>query len=387
MKTDTYHLYSAQTYVREPADLWEKEGDPKFRHRVPRVVNFNNTPHWVVEDGIPLSVAEDIEKTIVYVTSPAPDIYVQELNRNGIAGAVLYPSVAHLAYKCLDTELLTAVIKTYNNWVIEFCRMFPKQLKAIALLNVDDPNEAVAELERTASMGAAGVMIPLYPHTEQRYDNPKYEILWRTAERLGIPISFLTDTLRQPKTSEPVFDLTLNKLSSEGDVLYSLIHQSCQYVYVRIAIASLLLSGVFARYPNLRVVVAGFSANWVPYFLTRTDEMYEVRPERTGIGADAEHSGNYERFEMAQERIGFNFTKGERPSDYFRRNVYVTFQGDPVGRQLPDFLDMKNLLWEDSQFSDRSAVPVSHSSRDFRIDKGDRSVLLASQNAARLYGF
>jgi len=67
------------------------------------------------------------------------------------------------------------------------------------------------------------------------------------------------------------------------------------------AAASLILGGVLERHPRLRVGFMEAGCSWVPYWLERMDE----------------HAENY-RFEVPYLK--------ERPSTYFRRQCFVSFE-------------------------------------------------------------
>ena len=77
--------------------------------------------------------------------------------------SIIYPTVGLLLYSVPDSELLTSVFRTYNDWIAEYCNASPDRLKGIAMLNVDDVPPAVNELERCAKLGLAGAMITVHP--------------------------------------------------------------------------------------------------------------------------------------------------------------------------------------------------------------------------------
>jgi predicted TIM-barrel fold metal-dependent hydrolase len=87
-----------------------------------------------------------------------------------------------------DSELLTSLCSTYNDWLAEFFTPFPERIKGIAMLNVDDVSEGVKELERCANMGLAGGMITVYPHSGRGYYLPEYDVLWAAAQHLDMPL-------------------------------------------------------------------------------------------------------------------------------------------------------------------------------------------------------
>ena len=62
------------------------------------------------------------------------------------------------------------------------------------MINLDDVQDGIEELERTANMGFAGAMITEYPLEDRRYDQPEYEPFWAAAQALDMPLSLHTAT-------------------------------------------------------------------------------------------------------------------------------------------------------------------------------------------------
>src|SRR6202163_790988 len=118
---------------------------------------------------------------------------------DGVAGEVLYPSQGLFYFKVADTKLMSAIFRAYNDWLAEFCSSDPKRLKGVAMINLDDVQDGIKELERTARLGLAGAMITEYPLENRRYDQPDYEPFWAAAAALDLPLSLHTATRRQGK--------------------------------------------------------------------------------------------------------------------------------------------------------------------------------------------
>src|SRR5207342_2890737 len=70
---------------------------------------------------------------------------------------------------------------------------------------------------------------------------------------------------------------------------------------VRIALAAMIFTGVFERYPRLKVGAVEFEVAWAPYFLARMDNLYTEQ----AIGVH-----------------GRRFKGGAVPSDFFRQNIF-----------------------------------------------------------------
>ena len=85
-----------------------------------------------------------------------PQAHVQDMDRDTVAGGVLYPSQGLTTYRIPDSALLSAIFRAYNDWLADFCQPYPQRLKGIAMLNVDDVQDAVGELQRAAKLGLAG---------------------------------------------------------------------------------------------------------------------------------------------------------------------------------------------------------------------------------------
>ena len=95
--------------------------------------------------------------------------------------SIIYPTIGSLLYNIPDSLLMDSICRTYNDWTGEFCGAFPKRLKGIAMLNVDDVGVGVKELERAHKLGFTGAMIPCYPPEDRLYNQPMYDPLWAAA--------------------------------------------------------------------------------------------------------------------------------------------------------------------------------------------------------------
>ena len=60
------------------------------------------------------------------------------MDADGVDVSIVYPTVGLLLYSVSDSGLVTEIFRTYNDWLAEFCNAFPKRLKGIAMINVDD---------------------------------------------------------------------------------------------------------------------------------------------------------------------------------------------------------------------------------------------------------
>jgi predicted TIM-barrel fold metal-dependent hydrolase len=271
-----------------------------------------------------------------------------DLDARGIAGAVLYPLGLERAFGALDEADLRTLCERYDDWALSLAAASPDRLRSVAMVSVTDPTYAAERIDALAARGAAGALIPLYPHTERRYDNRSYAPLWKALERNAIPAVFHRGATRDVLTDPMPFDLALSHVGPT-DALFGDLLDVLGASYARLALVSMILSGVFARHPKLEVVVAGFGAGWVPYALLRMDGQYMVRPERAGHAESEEPDEALdERHAFAQERKGFSFPAGVLPSDHFRSHVYVTATGTKLDLDVLPDVGEGHLLWASS---------------------------------------
>ena len=278
------------------------------------------------------------------------------MDTDGVDVSIVYPTIGLGLYAGVaDSELLTALFSTYNDWLAEFCKPFPERLKGIAMLNVDNVPSAVNELARCAKMGLIGAMITVYPPANRSYQTPEYEPLWASAQDLQMPLSLHTSTNRPAEGQEFANQDTL-----------SMAFLTNQDHWVRMSLAHIIFSGVFERYPKLLVGSVEFELSWVPHFLDRLDYTYTQR---------------------ALDQAYSRYKEDMLPSDYFHRNVFISFQEDARGIKDRHEIGVDNLMWgsdyphQESTFS-RSQQILEEILADCTEEEKAK---IAGGNAARIY--
>jgi predicted TIM-barrel fold metal-dependent hydrolase len=366
-------ILSSDSHVFEPPDLWQTRIDAAFRTRAPRMMRIDGADQIVIEadqvlSGIGLisnaGARFDAPETIsaqgrfedVHKGGYDPAQHLTDMALDGVSGEVLYPSQGLFYFRVADGALMSAIFRAYNDWLAEFCRTDPARLKGIAMINLDDVGAAIKELERTARLGLAGAMITEYPLEDRRYDQPEYEPFWSAATALGMPLSLHTATRRQGKI-RGAGDKTLRDASSRATKAF----------YPALSMCDLIFSGVFERHPTLTVAIVEFELSWAPHILSTMDYTYR---ERHG------------------EAI-YRFKNGMRPSDFFHRNVVLSFQEDGVGIRLRDEIGVDNMMWGSDYPHSESTFPQSRKilSAILAGVPTDEQAKIVGTNTARVYGF
>src|SRR5215468_3972561 len=366
-------ILSSDSHVFEPPDLWTTRIDAAFRDRAPRMQRINGVDQLVVEAqqviaGIGLisnaGARFEAPETIsgrgrfedVHRGGYDPRQHLKDMQLDGVAGEVLYPSQGLFYFKVADTLLMSAIFRAYNDWLAEFCRTDPARLKGIAMINLDDVEEGVSELERAARLDLAGAMITEYPAEDRRYDQPEYENFWSAAEALQIPLSLHTATRRQGKI-RGAGPGTLRDASSRATKAF----------YPALSMCDMIFSGVFERHPGLTLAIVEFELAWAPNVLTSMDYTYR---ERHG------------------EAI-YRLKDGMVPSDFFHRNVVLSFQEDAIGIRLRDVIGVDNMMWGSDYPHSESTYPQSRKILAeilAGVPEAEQAKIVGG-NTARVYGF
>src|SRR6266581_2405167 len=179
----SYKLISADSHIVEPPDLYTSRIEPRFRDRAPRMERLE-TP-----------------------SGRKYDAWFIDGQQVGTLGAVIQASQRFFWYRIPDGPMLSAICRVYNGWIAEFCKSHSDRLKGIAMLNVDDVEEACEELEHCAKRGLVGAFIPVSPTADRPYRHPIYERLWWTAQDVGIPLLLHIGT---PRGGIPGCEFTMN---------------------------------------------------------------------------------------------------------------------------------------------------------------------------------
>jgi predicted TIM-barrel fold metal-dependent hydrolase len=138
--------------------------------------------------------------------------------------------------------------------------------------------------------------------------------------------------------------------------------------HVRVSLSDFILSGVFQRHPDLKVLSVEHEGSWVFHFLQRLDWHYQ-----------------YNRLMQMSHR----FPDGYLPSDYFRQNVVVCFSEDPFLIKYRDVIGSDNISWGSDFPHSESLFSMSHASLASQLEgvPDDERLKITVTNTARLYGF
>jgi predicted TIM-barrel fold metal-dependent hydrolase len=196
-----------------------------------------------------------------------PKPRLADMDSEGIEVAVLFGGgIAGTIPALEDAAFAVELARARNNWGAEYCSANPARLKGTAVLPQQNIPAAVAELRRTVTeLGFVGVS--LLPNLRGRHlGDPYFFPLYLEAERLNVPICVHMFLGRYD--SEATGTMRVDKF------FYS--HLFGHPFEQMIALSVIIGEGVLDRFPKLRFVFLESGCGWLPYWLHRLDEHYEV---------------------------------------------------------------------------------------------------------------
>jgi hypothetical protein len=319
----------ADGHILESAKCWEQYCEAKYRANAIRMKEDEQGLEYLEVNGVPSRVnrggnfggvaqmgqvsrnSGNFDRRIKYgdkVPLGACDAKdrITRLDKEGLDAAIIYPSL-DLTWETDtdDVEYTQAMCRAYNRWMTDWSADSGGRLIPVAHLSLTDPAAAAAELERAVKAGHRGGWVVQFTTTRKPHGHNDHHILFAKAQELDVPLGIHVSLEPQwcwpgRYDKEYVRKQTwfLNVTASDA---------------IRHALASFMAYGVFDKFPRLKLVILEVGAGWVQYWLDRMDAVYD-------------------------SVMGRGVPLKEKPSFYFRRNVWVS--ADPDERSLPAMVDL-----------------------------------------------
>lgn len=327
-----FRVFDADAHVIYPADLWQRYMDKKFLDRFDRrqpIPGFDTYNPVTIDDRFTQHntilygrFMEAIGWTYDDMTAKYGSIVAEgftgdrvrdALAVDGIDMCVIYGPEYDLWFEGIDPELQAAMVRAYNRWGAEMRETSGGRVHTSGPVPLNDVGRAIEEIQYAYDELGIRCFWARPDHFNQRtlgdrYYNPIWELLqdldcaFATHEFMGLRgDSFGHDRYR-----------TFTEW-------HSVVHQ----FEAMGAMMSMIVHGVFERYPKLRVAYMEAGCGWLPSWLHRVDEQLEM-------------AGANEFPELTMSA-----------TDYFRRNCWISTEcEDPfVADVIRPFGD-GHIVWE-----------------------------------------
>lgn len=318
-----YRAIDSDGHILEPADLWTRYIDPKYRERAPRIVTEADgsevvqieDARWVSRKGwVALGAFGQKNAEGSYANAAKggfdPHARITDMDAERIDAAFLYPTLGlFLAGRIDDPLLSAAVCRAYNRWLADYCQPYPERLFGVAMLPMQSVEQAVAEMRYARrELGMKAAFVRANPFQDRTLHDPRNHPIWREAEALDMSVAIHVGGGVPGIGTERFADPVIQHIVSHT-------------MEMMLASVGLIMTGVCERYPGLRLGFLESGGGWMPAWLDRMDRHF------------------------VQETFGESALK-MKPSEYFRRQCWISFE--PVEGSLAplaDYLGPKNILW------------------------------------------
>jgi predicted TIM-barrel fold metal-dependent hydrolase len=369
-----YPIIDADAHVNEPPDTWQDRVPAALRERAPKVVRVDGGDMWSFDDGkrmrpvgltatAGLSYLDYKSSGITYESmrpgSFDPKARLADLDADGIWAQVLYPSVTLAGAKAYgdDPDLQRACVQAYNDWLAEFCEAGAGRLIGQAILPATGVDDMISELERGLALGHRGAVVSTFPNGSLDPE-PADDRFWALASEAGVPIAVhIGSFVRSAPTA-------MNRMDSLAFIATAGASKAGAHTLP--VACDLLFSGIFERFPQLKIVLVESNIGWIPTLLEQLDDMFL----------------RYRWFTGAAEQLP------TMPSRTFYRSFWATFMIDTVGIELRHRMNLDHLMWSTDYPHTGSDWPNNRVSieRNFRGVPTDEVRKMLHGNCKALYG-
>jgi predicted TIM-barrel fold metal-dependent hydrolase len=337
-----YRYISGDSHLEIDSKHWLPRVPEKFRDRAPRLVKLDDgADAWVVEDEPPREVPSDLYGGKgrgrwrpfgqAYETTAGtgpPEQRLREQDQDGIDAEVLFPGASgpRLWRRIKDDEAYKSVVRAYNDFLAEdYCAVARDRLIGLGVLPWTGVDDAIAEMEHCARAGLKGVCLGVFP-SGKSYPTAEDDRFWAAALDMRMPVTIHVELTRSggPLVKYPAgTPEVLERIGPRRDFAQEL----CKFARSGgVNAVQLIMSGVFDRFPELRIFFAENQIGWIPLFMEVADSRYE------------------RHLPWAEELLGFKRLP-RLPSEYIRDHCYWGFQHDRVGVELRHRLNHERLIW------------------------------------------
>jgi predicted TIM-barrel fold metal-dependent hydrolase len=335
--TSKYHLFSADSHLEISPSRWTNRVPEKYRDRAPRLVKLTNGGDGIIIEGRPLYVVglaiagKPYERHqlsgVSYEGSEgagAPEQRLREQDKDGVDGEILYTSASNLSFwrGIKNDEAYLATVHAYNTFLAEeYCTVNRDRLIALGAIPTHSVDAAIKELEYCAKAGLKGMMLNTFP-SGKSYPSAEDDRFYAAALDLNMPLSVHV-SMQLPDGPLFKYDKDPGEVAFGGDPIRVLTRFGGNS---GLNAVQLLLSGVFDRFPKLRIYWAETQMGWLPYYYDQLDDVYN-------------------RSKHWMQRYFDLQPLQKEPSAYFREHFYWGFIYDRVGVRMRYEIGVDKVMW------------------------------------------
>jgi predicted TIM-barrel fold metal-dependent hydrolase len=327
---DGLRVIDSDGHTVEPRDLWDRYLDPEYRHRL----------GWFHREVQSPTTFRTFDGRVAYAQVMLPGEQVKALRwtseetlrrfgkaaANGFDGAsvgeaiaaegvdlmVIYGPGYDMWFEGIDPDLAAALARAYGRWLADYSAASAGRVVGAFPLPIQDVKLALRELDHAYhQLGLRAFWVRPNPICGRTLGDRAYDPLYEALQDLDVPLG--------------VHEFMGAELPAAGRDRFSSIvewHTCVHPMEQQMAMLTMMVRGVFDRFPRLRVGFLEAGCAWLPSWLHRIEEHLEI-------------AGWMEAPDLQS-----------LPTDYFKRQCYVTCEADEtLLYQAIDVLGDDNILF------------------------------------------
>ena len=314
------------------------------------------------------------------------DERLRDYEKLGIDQQFLFPQLTSTVFSYLvEPRLATAMAHSWNVSILKLVERYPRELLGGALVALQDPQQAIREMEWAHAQGFRAVILDkVVPVREHCYSEPygTHREMWpffARAESLGLPI-FLHNIQHGHRMT--------NLLNFQFNGLDALAPQEGQ-----MSLVSLITSGLLDEYPDLNFVFTEAGVAFIQPLVDHLDSVFS----NSVVDYESEDAAprfNYRKLTGGKRIVSeadYKAKNRQPPGYYFRKNLHFTIETEEpeLAQTVATFGASQFLFATDYPHDDPGGkmkyrdVELFSANRD--ISEADKA-LIWSRNAERLLG-
>ena len=359
-----------------PEDLWTTRLPPELRHRAPYIEERDGQAVWICDGkvwgswgGKPPATGDRRPVKPLYNSFDRAGIYDQsarrpavaelrlaDMDRDGVQTQVIFGPIFQISTD--DPVLRVACYRVYNDWLLDFCKAAPDRLLGVPMLP-ETPDGATEDLLRLAAKGGVRQVTLMIANINPKLDDRAWEKLWTALEETEIILSWHITVFgnRDPRAAGKAASVFENTKFFMANFLEPFV--------------DLFAWGILERHPRLKIVIAEGGTGWLPWLVQELDYR---------------HWRLWEAKEFWADKGGAELET--KPSELFKRQIWVTFQEDYAAMSLIPFFGEGHLLWASDYPHPDGVWPNSRAAIERQMAglSAEMRQKLTHDNAATLYG-
>lgn len=275
-------------HICEPEIVWREYTRAKFRDRVLQIRTEKGQSHIYLEDHlhdvgggggpaqacIPGGMSPEghsLTWANILPGSFDPKARLEVLDEEAIDQTLCFPSIYLLFGDIHDPEVAAETCRAYNDWISDFCKTEPGRLFGMGILPMQEISLALEEAKRIARLGLRGFAVRPERFNDLALYDERCNSLWEIARADDLAVAI-----------HGSFGSKMKSFASDrypGNLFYE--HMIAHPFGQMAVVMDMIAGGVMDRYPTLRVGFFESGLGWVPYWLDRLDEHFEIMGQHT----------------------------------------------------------------------------------------------------------